>query len=308
MNLLHLKYAVEVAQASSITKAAEKLYMGQPNLSRAIRELEDTLGIRIFTRTSKGITPTPQGEEFLSYARKILAQVDAVEQMYHGEKVRTQRFSITVPRACYISCAFTSFVNRLAEEDTAEILYMETNSMRSVSKVANDDYKLGILRYPSAQDRLYRDMLAEKGLRAELICEFRYGLVMSREHPLAKCTHITESDLAPYVEILHADPTVSALPATDVKKSGAPTPAGKQVFLYERGSQMDILADVKNSFMWGSPVPEKILERFGLIQKPPEMGQTLYRDMLICKEDYRFTALDRMFIDELTCVKRQVCD
>ena len=100
MNLLHMKYAVEVAEASSITKAAEKLYMGQPNLSRAIRELEDTLGIKIFKRTSKGIVPTPQGDEFLRYARKILSQVDAVEQLYRGEKTRARRFSITVPRAC----------------------------------------------------------------------------------------------------------------------------------------------------------------------------------------------------------------
>jgi len=307
MNLLHLKYAVEVAQASSISKAAEKLQMGQPNLSRAIRELEETLGIQIFMRTSKGIVLTPQGSEFLSYARKILAQVDAVEQLYHGEKVRTQKFSITVPRACYISCAFTEFVSRLKPDETAEIFYMETNSMRSVSKVANDDYKLGILRYPSEEDLRYREMLRDKGLRAELICEFRYSLVMSREHPLAEQDDIGEEDLSSYVEILHADPTVSSLPTTDAKKSGTAAVAGKQVFLFERGSQMDILSDVKNSFMWGSPVPRKILDRFGLIQKPSSISQTIYRDMLICKEDYHFSSMDRMFIDELMKIKQQVC-
>ena len=307
MNLLHLKYAVEVAQASSISKAAEKLQMGQPNLSRAIRELEEALGIQIFMRNSKGIVLTPQGDEFLSYARKILAQVDAIEQMYNSERIRTQKFSITVPRACYISCAFTEFVSCLREEDKAEIFYMETNSMRSVSKVANDECKLGILRYPSEEDVRYRDMLREKGLRAELICEFRYGLLMSREHPLADREDISEDDLSSFVEILHADPTVSSLPTSDSKKSGSSVTAGKQVFLFERGSQMDILADVKNSFMWGSPVPKKILDRFELIQKPSSINQTIYRDMLICKDDYRFTTMDRMFIDELLKVKQQVC-
>lgn len=71
MNILHLKYAVEVANAGSISKAAEVLYMNQPNLSRAIKELEDSLGITIFDRTAKGMLVTPDGREFLSYAKKF---------------------------------------------------------------------------------------------------------------------------------------------------------------------------------------------------------------------------------------------
>ena len=72
MNILHLKYAVEIAKTKSISRAAENLYMGQPNLSRAIKELEDNLNITIFNRNSKGITITPEGEEFLQYARRII--------------------------------------------------------------------------------------------------------------------------------------------------------------------------------------------------------------------------------------------
>lgn len=303
MNLLHMKYAVEVAEASSITKAAEKLYMGQPNLSRAIRELEDTLGIKIFKRTSKGIVPTPQGDEFLRYARKILSQVDAVEQLYRGEKTRARRFSITVPRACYISCAFTQFVGKLQKEE-AEVFYMETNSMRSVSNVANDDYKLGILRYPSASDRYFREMLGEKALRAELICEFRYTLVLSREHPLAAAPRITAEDLLPYTEVVHADPNVPTLPAAESSRENGAS-ARTHINLFERASQLDILADVPGAFMWTSPIPEKILDRFGLVQRRDIVRPELYRDMLICKEDYRFSPLDTMFIDELTAVKRE---
>ena len=76
MNLMHLKYAAEIAKVGSLNKAAENLYMGQPNLSRAIRELETSLGITIFVRSAKGMSVTPEGEEFLRYARKILAEVD----------------------------------------------------------------------------------------------------------------------------------------------------------------------------------------------------------------------------------------
>ena len=81
MNLMHLKYAVEIAKNKSISRTAEKLYMGQPNLSRAIKELEDSIGITIFNRTSKGISITAEGEEFLAYARKIVEQVDEIESI-----------------------------------------------------------------------------------------------------------------------------------------------------------------------------------------------------------------------------------
>ena len=85
MNILHLKYAVEVGKTHSINKAAQNLYMGQPNLSRAIKDLEESLGITIFNRTTRGMFVTPQGEEFLQHAKKILSQIDEVEAMYNQE-------------------------------------------------------------------------------------------------------------------------------------------------------------------------------------------------------------------------------
>ncbi|MBQ7100535.1 MAG: LysR family transcriptional regulator, partial [Clostridia bacterium] len=207
MNLLHLKYAVEIAETSSMTKAAENLYTSQPNLSRAIRELESTLGITIFNRTPKGIYPTPEGDEFLGYARKILSQVDAVEEMYRGEKKKVQSFSISVPRASYIACAFTEFTKQLDTQMPAEIFYKETNSMRAITNILNNDYKLGILRYQSAYENNFRTMLEEKGLSGETIYEFSYELMMSKKHPLAD-REIALDDLNSYTEIAHADPFV----------------------------------------------------------------------------------------------------
>ena len=82
MNTLHFKYAVEVERTRSISKAAENLFMAQPNLSKAIKELEDSLGITIFQRTSKGVVPTQQGAEFLKYAKNILTELDKMESIY----------------------------------------------------------------------------------------------------------------------------------------------------------------------------------------------------------------------------------
>ena len=84
MNLMYLKYAVEVARLGSINKAAEQLFVAQPNLSRYIKNLETELGIVIFKRTSRGMTLTPDGETFVRYAAQVLNQIDDIERMYKG--------------------------------------------------------------------------------------------------------------------------------------------------------------------------------------------------------------------------------
>ena len=81
---------MEIANIGSINKAAEILLIAQPNLSRCIKELESDLGITIFVRSSKGMLLTPEGEEFISYAKNILKQIDDVEQMYHHGKMQRQ--------------------------------------------------------------------------------------------------------------------------------------------------------------------------------------------------------------------------
>ena len=191
-----MKYAVEVAKVGSLNKAAESLYVALPNISRSIKELEADLGITVFDRTAKGMVLTPEGEEFISYAKDILKQIDQVENMYKSGQVKKQKFSISVPRACYISDAFAEF-SKCLNDDPAEIFYMETNSGRTISNVLGDDYKLGIIRYAENYDKFFKAMLEEKGLAYEMVAEFSYSLIMSRSNPLAEKEEITFEDLLP---------------------------------------------------------------------------------------------------------------
>ena len=178
MNIDHLKYAVEIAKTKSISQAAENLYMGQPNLSRAIKELEDSLGIIIFNRTPKGITTTPEGDEFLHNARRIIRQVDKMEEFYRTNRT-CQRFSVSVPRATYISEAFAEFTAHLSTEDPADIYYKETNSMRTLNNVVKEEFNLGIVRYQEAFEQYYELQFEEKKLVSEDIAEFSYYLLRS---------------------------------------------------------------------------------------------------------------------------------
>ena len=304
MNILHLKYAVEVAKAGSLSKAAEALYMNQPNLSRAIKELEASLGITIFGRSAKGVYVTPEGEEFLGYARKILNQIDEVEAIYKSGAPVRQRFSISVPRASYISAAFAQFSKRLGPE-RAEIFYKETNAMRVIRNILTADYKLGILRYASNYDKYFKEMLDEKGLTGELVTEFHYVLLMNEKHPLAGKETISFADLRPFIEIAHADPYVPSLPLSTVKKEELPDDIDRRIFVFERASQYDLLQQNPETFMWVSPAPEDTLRRYGLVQRACPENQKVYRDMLIYRKDYRLTELDQDFITELCKARRQ---
>ena len=304
MNILHMKYAVEVARAGSLNKAAERLYVALPNVSRSIKELEADLGITIFDRSARGMTLTPEGEEFIGYAKGILRQIEQVERLYKDGAPGKQKFSISVPRACYISDAFAQFSKSLTDAPT-EIVYKETNSKRTIENILEHDYKLGIIRYAENYDKYFKAMLEEKGLTCELVTEFSYVLIMSRDCPLAQKENITFDDLSGYMEIAHADPYVPSLPMAKVLKEEHPDNIERRIFIFERASQFELLCENPQTFMWVSPVPSDMLERFGLVERRCEENKRVYKDMLVYPKGYKLTALDQQFITALCEAKRK---
>jgi len=301
-----MKYAVEVAKAGSLSKASDTLLVAVPNISRSIKELEADLGITIFARTTKGMELTPEGEEFMNFAKGILSQIDQVEQFYRegSSAAKKQKFSISVPRACYISEAFAEFSKSLSRE-AAEIFYKETNSQRTIRNILNHEYKLGIIRYAENYDKYFKAMLEEKELAYELVTEFSYSLIMSAESPLASKEEITYEDLVDYIEIAHADPYVPSMPLSKVVKEELPDNIDRRIFIFERASQFDLLHKNPETFMWVSPAPKSLLERYHLVQKKCVDNNKIYKDILIYKKGYKLSKLDRQFITELCESKRR---
>lgn len=294
-----MKYALEVAKAGSMSKASEKLLIAVPNLSRSIKELETDIGITLFERTATGMNLTPDGEEFMNYAKGILGQIDQLEKFYKDGAPKKQKFSISVPRACYISDAFSEFSKSLTK-DAAEIFYKETNSQRTIHNILTHDYKLGIIRYAENYDKYFKEMLNEKGLESELVTEFSYVLIMGKDNPLSVKESIKFDDLTDFIEIAHADPYVPSLPVSKVVKEELSNDIERRIFIFERASQFELLAKNNETFMWVSPVPETLLDRYNLVQKKCSDNKKVYRDVLIYKKGYKLTDLDRRFISELS--------
>lgn len=193
--------------------------MGQPNLSKAIRELESTVGIQIFERSPKGVRVTDKGKGFLEFAYSILGQLDEMEKMYSPQKRETPKFYISVPRASYIAYAFTNFINKLPEDRIYEMDFKETNSMQAIDNILDSQYNLGIIRYKKEYAENFKQMLEEKNIDFKLIWEYKYLVLCARNSPLADCDDITHAVLADYIEIAHGDLTTPNSRATDTEPS-----------------------------------------------------------------------------------------
>lgn len=297
MNLLHLKYIVEVEKTKSITKAAQNLFMGQPNLSRAIKELEKDIGITIFRRTARGALPTRKGTEFLAYTKTILSQVNELEYLYKPCKVDEIKFNISVPRATYVSVAFSEFVNSLNEEREINIFFKEINSMEAINDVHNGDSSLGIIRYQQIYENHFLDFLKDLDLEYEPLWEFDLCLLMSKDHPLAHLEDIPYSDLCSYTEIVHGDFRVPSSCPSEIKKEARNQLQSKQINVYERGSQFDLIQRVEGSFMWVSKVPQEVLDQRNMVIRKSSAASLVNKDIIIYKQDHDFTTYEKQFID-----------
>ncbi len=305
MNILHLRYAVEVERTRSITGAAANLFMSQPNLSRAIKELEESLGITVFKRTSKGIVTTTQGEEFLFQAKNILRQIEEMEEKYKKNVPERQSFNISTPRACYITRAFTSLVNSMDRGREIDVNYKETNSLRAITNILQSNYNLGIIRYQTAFESYFLKMMEEKDLKHQDIWEFEYVALMGKTHPLATKETIVPEDFKDCIEIVHGDPYVPSLQIAYVRKAEFSDLTDKKIYIYERGTQYDLLNDVPSTFMWVSPLPEEVLSRHNVVQKRCPGLSHKYKDVLIYCNGYHLTDIDRRFIEELDKAKME---
>ncbi len=306
MNILHLKYALEVEKTESITKAAKNLYIGQPNLSKAIKELETVIGFNIFIRNPRGMTPTRRGKEFLDQARKIVNQLDEMKKIYLPLKPAAQRFSISVPRASYISDAFTNFVKTLDIQKEIELSFFETNSQQTITNTLETECNLGIVRFQTTHETYFLDLFREKNIDYQEIWQFEYLVVMSRSHPLANAEKILFSDLRDYIEIVHGDLALPVNGYTKTKKKPDMVQTNKRIFVYERGSQYDLLCTVPETYMWVSPIPEEMLSRFSVVQRKCKVDNWKFKDVLIFPKGYQFTALDQAFITQLFKSKEAV--
>lgn len=298
LNLQQLRYVAEVERVGSISRAAKNLYMGQPNLSKAIKELESEIRVTIFKRTARGVEPTPMGEQFLAYAKTILSQMDELESLYRPDAPRQFKFSVSVPRATYITEAFAGFLKKLSADVNLEVSFKETNAMSAISDVAGGESEIGVVRYQTAYEEYFLSHIKSLKLRYEPVWEFRMCLLMADTHPLAHASVIPYHALDGYTELTQGDIQPPPLSFSQISR-GAVMESKKRIYVYDRGSQTALLKEIPGSYMWVSPVPFSFLAQNGLVTKECPIADKLSKDVLIYRDAHALTAAERDFAETI---------
>ena len=192
MTLQQLRYVTMVAEVGTITEAANRLYISQPSLTNAIRELEKEMNLVIFQRTNKGIRPSVEGETFLGYARQVLEQAAVLEDRYKkGEGGKTQ-FCVS---AQHYSFAVNAFVELIKEYD---FRIRETQTYEIIEDVARMQSEIGILFLNEFNEAVIRKILKSKDLEFHDLFVAKPHVFISRRHPLAGQSIITNEELEEY--------------------------------------------------------------------------------------------------------------
>ena len=303
MNISHLRYAVEVEKTGSITRAAENLYMGQPNLSKAIKELENAVGITLFKRNYHGVSPTAKGKEFLDQAREVLSKIQDMESMYQGGEQNTA-FSVCIPRASYVSYGLPEFIGRLDKTKGFSIDIQEANTMRTMERVVNGECNMGIMRCVIDRKPYYLSLLQEKHLHAQTLWRSPFWVALSENNPLTRKNKLSLEDLQEGICLEHGDEEIPFV--VKERRSSKNVSKEKSILVYERGSQFELLKSVPGAYMWLTAMPEPMLRSMGLVQRECEIEGNWVEDILIYPQYYNLTELDRAFIRNLEKVREEM--
>ena len=297
MNTLHLKYAIEVERTGSISQAADNLFMGQPNLSKAIKELEDSVGVTIFRRTSKGVIPTKEGMEFLRYARNILRQVELMERIGQNDTQAVCSLSLIIPPdAEYLYYAAAAFAALPQTEAARGFVVVEMETAQALRNIIEGTYRLGILRYRSAYEPYYTDLLTSKRMGFQVVREFEMQALMSETHPCARATDLTAECLEGYVEVACSIQQYADAEEKDSRLLEE-TVEDKRIIIRDLTARLDMLEAVTTAYMWTPPLPERILKGRRLIQRC--CGRGTYQDVLIYPKNYTMRADEMSFLRQV---------
>lgn len=280
MNLQGLRYAVEVERAGSISQAAENMFMNQPHLSKAIRDLEKEMGFAIFKRISRGIVPTDEGEEFLKYAKEVLAKVAVLEQLREKNKGRQLALSVASVRTGYARDAFAGFMAKQSRNEEGFLYLFEEMTAKSViDRVVEKKNAMGITRYPSVYGSYYQKLLKEKNLTVVPLAAFQYVVWMAKRHPEAKKQDMTYLDLMAYTEIVYGEDGMMTFELGENQEEKK-----KRICVKDRDTAHELLKRVPGTYMWDAPanIPDP-----ELVQKVCSRPGNLYEDVVIFSKERR---------------------
>lgn len=294
MTAQQLRYVIAAAEAGSITEAAKTLYLSQPSLSEAIREVEREAGITIFTRCRMGIAPTKEGVEFLGYARQVVQQMALLEARYTKKTPVGRRFCVSTQHYTFTANAFVEMVKRFGEEKY-EFVLNETTTHRIIEDVRNRFSDLGVLYISRDNENVIRRALEDNGLVfTELICA-RPHVFIRRDHPLADRKSVKLADLAPYPRLSFVQGSYESAYYAEEPLSRAP--ADKNIRVSDRAAIVNLMIGL-NGYTISSGIYAKYLHGDEIVAVPLDEPEEMHIGY-IAGRDAPLTELAQSYVQAL---------
>lgn len=197
MTLTQLRYVIAIANAGSMNEAARTLFISQPSLSSAVKDLEEEIGVELFRRSNRGIFVTPEGEEFLGYARQVVEQYELMESKYISKKPSKKKFSVSTQHYTFAVDAFVELVKQFGM-DEYEFAIHETKTYSVIENVKNFKSEIGILYLNDFNSKILTKLFHEFNLEFHELLKCSIYVYMWKGHPLADREEIELSELLEY--------------------------------------------------------------------------------------------------------------
>ncbi len=197
MTLNQLRYVIQIADSSSMNEAAKAMFISQPSLSASVKDLEDEIGIEIFIRSNRGISLTPEGKEFLGYARQVVQQYELIEKRYIDKGEYKKRFSVSMQHYTFAVNAFIEVVKQYGIDEYDFSVY-ETRTNDVIQNVRNFKSEVGILYLNDFNRKVLEKIFSENELSFHKLFDCHIYAYVAKSHPLAKKDRVTLEELSEY--------------------------------------------------------------------------------------------------------------
>ena len=294
MTLQQLKYVIEVADRGSITEAAKSLFIAQPSLSAAIHELETETDTKIFQRSSRGVLITPEGAEFLGYARQVVQQAALIEDKYIARSSVRQRFSVSTQHYSFTSSAFVELV-RAQGGEAYEFTLREGKTYDTINDVRTLRSEMGVLYLSSFNEAVIRKMLRESNLVFSELFSARPHIFVGRNNPLAGRESVTLADLEPLPCLTYEQGDQNAFYFSEEILSTLNHE--KSIKVTDKGTIIDLMVGT-DGYTISSGICPSYLRGEDIISIPLTVDEVI-RIGVITHRDYRPTVLGEKYLEIL---------
>ncbi len=294
MTLQQLKYMIIVAERGSITEAAKELYISQPSLSGAVKEVEKEAGITIFSRCRAGVALTKEGMEFLGYARQVVQQMELLESKYIDKKPAKQRFCVSTQHYTFTTNAFVELIQHFGQE-RFEFILNETQTHQIVEDVRNRFSDLGILYLCNSNENVLRKLFEEYNLNFFELFTATPHIFIGKDHPLAKCASVRLDDLKPYPRLSFVQGTYESSNYSEELFSNEP--AERSIKVSDRAAIVNLMIGL-DGYTISSGIFPKYLQGDSIVSIPLEEDEVMHIGYILNK-DKELSELGEIYVEAL---------